>query len=577
MPGTSAMLLRRVHAVRAKLLRVALLHGLARLVIAVVLLVGGGMLLDWALNLPQEVRGLLCVGYVAVFVALIWQGILQPLMEQPDDDTVALMVEHGEPGFRSRLIASLQLTRSDLPEGVSGDLVEKMVSDTEKMAKPIDFGRVVPMEAMFAALALSLVLAGAGGTLYKQAEDGEVFLRRAFMGSDEYPFKTKLVLVPEDGVIAVARGEDVTIKAIARGVLPKDGQVLVYFNEGSEDHEIRELPQVESSGDSATYQLMEKNVHQSFRYIVKVNDGRKEGSVVVRPRPKVAVLNCVEAFPEYTGKGEVKRNVRGQQIGSVLKGSTLKFAVEPSRAVKEAKMRVHYSDGTEDREVDAKIESGRDGKPGMILADLDADNERIVSVSFFMEAEDGILSMDEARFRLGVEPDGKPMVALSSPPDLLQVTSRAYPQIRFRVKDDFGLSRLELRYRIDDGDEKTIPVSLPPRSGEEYDRGGLDFDLDKLEEKPTEGSLIFYRLVATDNNKDTGPGVGISRVNRLEVVSAQVKELALIKRADRIIQRIKLTQGDQEKAREELAEILAALARIRDEQNSENRSPNPDN
>jgi hypothetical protein len=189
-----------------------------------------------------------------------------------------------------------------------------------------------------------------------------------------------------------------------------------------------------------------------------------------------------------------------------------------------------------------------------VASDLD-----VKAVSFYMKAEDDIVSRDESRYRLGIIPDREPEVSLLGPPDLDQVTARAFPRIRFEARDDFGLAKLELRYRIGENSEQTIGV--------DHNVTTFEWDFLKLAQAPPEGSLITYQLVATDNNDVTGPGIGRSKESRFEVVSRVVKEQALLKRADRVVNRINLTKKDQERAREELLVILQQIARIRGQQN----------
>jgi len=563
--SSSVMLTERVRGVRSKLVRVSVIQGVSHVAIAVGLLLGGGMALDWAVNLPASVRGFLLLVYLGAFGVLAWRGILKPLFHQPGDDAVALMVERGVPEFRSRLIASLQLCRAGLTPGASPILVRRLVSETEEIARPRNFGEVVSVDKMASAAALAILLMAAGGVLFNHFGDSMIFLNRAMLGGEAYPFKTKLEL--KEKLIVVPRGENVTITALARGILPEGGQVYLAYDD-SADRVEREFPRVSEAEGTATYQRVEENVHQSFNFEVMVNDGRATGRVEVRTRPQVAALACSQHFPDYTERNATDRVVRGLQIGTVLAGSTLDFSVTPTRPLAFALMRIHYADGTE-RNATAKIVPGsaRDD-PGHIEARLEANNTDVQSVSFYMKATDDIVSLDEARYRFSIIPDQPPEVALLGPPDLDQVTARAFPRLRFEISDDYGLAKLELHYRVGEGPEKSLPV--------DHTTTAFDWDFLKLSAQPPEGSLVTYRLVATDNNNITGPGVGSSKENRFEIVSVLVKEQALLKRADRVVNRIKLTKKDQDLAREELLLILQQIARLRGEQNPSNNGQNRD-
>ena len=141
----STMLLARIASVRRKFVNTAAGTGVSMAVGALVILVGVGMLLDWWLDLPRAVRALLLLVELGAVGLLVWRFIYTPLSRQPEDDVVALMVEKARPEFRSRLIATLQLTRPGaIPPGAAPILVEALVGETETLATPVDFDSIIP-------------------------------------------------------------------------------------------------------------------------------------------------------------------------------------------------------------------------------------------------------------------------------------------------------------------------------------------------------------------------------------------------------------------------------------------------
>ena len=130
----SALLAGKIAAVRSKKAGVETGSGVALLLGGLVLALGIGMAADWFLDLPWAIRFLLFLAYLAAAGHVIWHRILIPVLHQPDDDAIALLVERGNPQFTTRLIAALQLTRPGaLQSGEAPVLVRALVADTERL------------------------------------------------------------------------------------------------------------------------------------------------------------------------------------------------------------------------------------------------------------------------------------------------------------------------------------------------------------------------------------------------------------------------------------------------------------
>jgi hypothetical protein len=110
MLGARLARLRRKHVSTAALTGVAMAVGVGIELLAL------SMFLDWWLDLAWGVRLALLLGQAALFAFIALRFIATPLLHQPDDDDLALMVEKARPEFRSRLIASIQLTRTGVDD-----------------------------------------------------------------------------------------------------------------------------------------------------------------------------------------------------------------------------------------------------------------------------------------------------------------------------------------------------------------------------------------------------------------------------------------------------------------------------
>ena len=119
---SSSLLRNKLAGVRDKMRNLALGTGFSWMVLALIILLGVGMFIDWRLNLDAGVRTLLLMIYAVVLFSILRKEILTPLGSPPDDDDVALAVERSKEftDYRSRLIAATQFGREELPKGIAG-------------------------------------------------------------------------------------------------------------------------------------------------------------------------------------------------------------------------------------------------------------------------------------------------------------------------------------------------------------------------------------------------------------------------------------------------------------------------
>lgn len=188
----SAQLAGQLAAVRSKRTGVAVGSGVAMLLGGLTLALGIGMVADWFLDFPWAVRLLLFLGYLAAAGHVIWHHVLVPVIQQPDDDDLALLVERGHPQFASRLIAALQLTRPGaLQSNEAPSLVRELIAETERIARPLDFTAVICTRQLrrLAGWALAIVVIG-GVVFWKAEEVSRDLLSRALLSREvEVPRK----------------------------------------------------------------------------------------------------------------------------------------------------------------------------------------------------------------------------------------------------------------------------------------------------------------------------------------------------------------------------------------------------
>src|SRR4051812_35283800 len=145
----SPLLSHKIAALRRRHVSVAVLTGIAIAVSVAIEVLALEMFADWWLELSWSLRLVLLIAQLSVLTFILTRLVAWPLLRRPDDDEVALMVEKARPTFRSRLIASLQLTRPGaIPPGSSAALVAALVAETQTLAHSVDFNAIVPTDRL---------------------------------------------------------------------------------------------------------------------------------------------------------------------------------------------------------------------------------------------------------------------------------------------------------------------------------------------------------------------------------------------------------------------------------------------
>src|SRR5262245_29708408 len=129
----SALLQNKLAHVRRRHNLVALLTGSCAAASSFLLLLALAALLDWISPFTTPQRAALLAMNVAVTAYLILRRAIHPIRNSPDDEDLALRIEHHEPALRSRLISSIQFAQSDAGTITSPSLVQALLAETESL------------------------------------------------------------------------------------------------------------------------------------------------------------------------------------------------------------------------------------------------------------------------------------------------------------------------------------------------------------------------------------------------------------------------------------------------------------
>jgi hypothetical protein len=184
--------------------------------------------------------------------------------------------------------------------------------------------------------------------------------------------------------------------------------------------------------------------------------------------------------------------------------------------------------------------------------------------SIHLRDTNGLASKDPAVYRVDLVPDKEPTVRVTYPERKEELVTRiATLEIGFDAADDYGITALALKYKIDEGAEQSVALDIAKPDDPQPKRlhNRYAWKIAKLTPRSTtqptlEGSTIEYWLEATDNNDVSGPGKGTSEHFSARVVSEAEKKAEILARIGASIQDVQRGVEDEEDLRKKLGDLI---------------------
>ncbi len=533
-----ADLIARLERFRRTVVRVEVLFGVAATLAAASGLAVLALLVEVELYLPPAVKLTLWgVGLCGALGGLTFLCV-RPLIRRRPLDRAALDVEARHPVLRQRLVGVVQLWpgRASNRQGYSADLIEAMVEQAGEVSGRLDFEAAVDrapyrraVRWLAAACAALCVLFASGGV---RSAAGRLWRASADFPK---PSATRVWVVPGDATIL--KGEDFAVTTTFSGRIPAAGEV-VFREEGSE---VWERTPFAVAGEGAVYRFRE--VKRSFSYRVRAGDGESSLFLLrALDRPTVLRLKMTYRYPDYTGLAE-RTEEDGSDIAAV-NGTRVRVEILANKPLRSAE--VVFDDG---ERVEA-IFSSTGSRSG--VADLVVAKDRRYTIRL-VDAE-GIPSTDAMAYRMMAIPDESPTVRVAFPGRDVEVGEEMVLPLQIEGKDDFGFSRMDLLYAMNDEKEEHR-LALGVGAGGDVSVNHL-WNLSGLNLLPED--RVRYRVRVYDNDRVRGPKSG-------ETPTFTVKLPSLAE----IAQEAERTQQEGIAAMQEMAEegkqVQARLEEIRRE------------
>ena len=441
-----------------------------------------------------------------------------------------LHLEERCPGLQQRLISTLELWRAEGARLYSDALLAATVERAAALLGAVEDRQIFDWHALKthtrylgAAAALTLVSCGLfsddlGAALQRCAHPLTAFERQP---------RTRIAVAPGD--VEIVKGENAVVTFKFSGRKPRTATVLQRASDAA-PWQRDEL--VVDRADSLVH-IFEQVMHP-FAYQVVADDGRSQiHRVSVIDPPVVQRLRLEYHYPAYSNL-PVHVDAEGGDI-ACLAGTQVRFKIAANKALRQASLvlddTLHLAARVEDRSAYVDLDITRSGRYHIELVD-----------------RKGVDNRDPIRYSIQALADEEPRVAIAEPGRDMDLPESMEVMLVAEASDDYGVTHLELVYRVNDGGETRLPLSASP--GPQVQLNHL-WELDDTDLLPED--RIFYRLVAWDNDAVSGPKQGASREYVLRYPS--LYELFEEVGADEQIDELEELVEEGEKAAEYLEQV----------------------
>jgi len=452
-------------------------HGMARVLMALALLLIWHYATDTFLELPIEFRAGALIGMAGVVGWIFLRSVVYPLTRRLTDYELALLVEKEYPLLKDRFITALQFhdEKEKYRDFASNSLTEQVMEEGFEVASRLRFkevvqsGRLVLATGLAAAASLGLfALLGLNWD-----STSRFWVDRLLLSEVEYPRKTHLVVrfptdlsefptrdvldlnltfdpVAAPPLVTVARGTGVRVIATPSGKIPSEASIIVRSDSDSRTFAMRPERGPDNRGELRyfSYNIMSV-LHERQEIWVKAGDAM-EGPFRVTSVPAPALKSGTEVvyeFPQYMRREPWRQlDIRALTAPEGAKASVVFQSDQP---LKEAKVRL-YSPGADPQEI----------TPTPVAGSVDtftfsvSMTESISEYEYILTAANGLRNTESYRYPVRTEQDRAPEVTidffgrgLEDEGRVPATLSGRFP-LRFSVKDKYGVRLWRLSYRV---------------------------------------------------------------------------------------------------------------------------------
>jgi hypothetical protein len=535
----------KLHGIWRRQQRLFHSRGACQALLWIVALVLFDLAVDWLLELPGWARVLLVCANVAI---LAWIGYQQwwRFLRRYDPLRASLAAERVHPELNSLLVSYVQLSeKSETSQYSSPQMTAAMCKQAVHTAAPMDFRGVIDFRQLtkLATFAAVVVLGFGVSTLFAGPFYRVLAIRLINPASElTYPTRTRIDRESITGNVTIRQGDplELAIKVELDSEVPEQVRLEIRYGDGPWER-------VVVTGDEAgrfAYSIPQAT--GSFVYRFRAGDAKtKYFDTTVVPAPQIVESVVTLQYPEYT-------SLDAEELSSLnfeaLEGTTVQWKLRCDVALSAAQMSCEPGD-TIEMTID-------EDDPRIARATLTV-TDSLAYEFHWTEQQHGYEYADKVRYSLRAKRDQSPLIKILPPTPVEVATLAKSLDIRFRARDDYGLTEAWVVYKINDGVEHEH--ALGELSGRE--------DVKEIEWKPSEwisklseSDTLTYAIQATDNRVGKkGPNTGRSKWLKLQFVSREEYLKFVQKTRDELFQNIKEIQEEEVESASDLKTLKAKV------------------
>ena len=497
-------------------------------------------------NFNSSVRTILFYLFVAVvlFSLLIFiNSFIKNLISirKINYSEVARRIGNYFENIRDELVNAIQLTE-EKNNNYSKQLIDAAFENVYRKTKELNFNSVVDFTStkkLFRVAFSIILITVLSSFLFPQFNSAAYRLinhNKNFSPPPEFYFE----ISPKNK--EVTKGESLTINIKVVGKHPKE----IFLALKSEDEtEFVNKKLFLDSANSSKYEILA--VKNSFEYYAFA-EGIKSDiyKIVAVNRPLIKGMELTIISPAYSKIPTVVQKDNGNI--SALKGSRIKLAVNSSQNLSKAE--IVFDDST------VKQMSINDNK-AFIEFNIWKDSQYKIMIY----DEKGISNNNPIIYSIKVINDEPPSIEMISPEDNLKINSDKISLIS-RIKDDYGLTKLNLNYRVSFSkyrqlEENYSSIAIPINKEKKEDEIYYTWNLSPL--VLTEGDVVSYYLEIFDNDNVSGPKSARTKVLTIQIPSIDELFAEAERSQQNAVDELNKTLKEAEHLKEEMQKIVSDL------------------
>ena len=416
----------------------------------------------------------------AAVAATVVKTIVLPLRQKPSDTQLARFVEEKNPGLEDRLVSAVEAIQKSKTEQIA--FVHLLTRDALERTKNVRFGEQVNKRKFTTFAALSGVFAAAlliG--LYVAWMFMPIGAAKLLAFGLRPPNVDSFELQVTPGDQKVAKGDDVTIQAVAMGFDPQRAEVHLRYSNSSQ----WEILTMEVTPQNApTFRHILFNLQEPVHYFVEAGGYRsREFAIDVADLPRTEKLDYTYHYPAYTGLAVKKEENASDMVA--LKGTEVEVTVTGSQPLSGG--RLVFADG--------KSVALQPSGERAVMGRVTIDRNTTFRIELSNTSRQKYLGLEE--YTMEALDDQKPIIEFTKPGRDTKATKVEEVFTELRAEDDFGVNKLELYFSVNGGAEQKLDLFTNKGESPKEISAGHTFFLEEYDLQP--GDLVTYYGKAVDS------------------------------------------------------------------------------